>query len=183
MEDETDRLIRLVNDLLILSRADSEALNLQRQPVDLAHLAQATAGKLALPGQGAGHCPAGGGRPRRSPGPGRPGPHRAGAGQPAGQRHQVLPARRNGDGPRCSGTQGQQVRVEVQDQGIGIPAEELPRIGERFYRADRARSRAEGGSGLGLAIAQALVQAHGGHLSLESEEGQGTLATFTLPTA
>jgi signal transduction histidine kinase len=73
--------------------------------------------------------------------------------------------------------------VTVEDQGIGIPEEDLPRIGERFYRVDRARARAEGGSGLGLAIAGALVEAHGGRLQLESELGQGTLATFTLPVA
>jgi two-component system sensor histidine kinase VicK len=69
----------------------------------------------------------------------------------------------------------------VRDEGIGIPAEELTRIGERFYRADRARSRAGGGSGLGLAIAQALVVAHGGELRLESQEDKGTVVTFTLP--
>ena len=74
------------------------------------------------------------------------------------------------------------MRVEVQDEGVGIPAEDLARIGQRFFRADRARSRAEGGSGLGLAIAQALVVAHGGELWLESQEGQGTLVTFTLPS-
>jgi signal transduction histidine kinase len=71
----------------------------------------------------------------------------------------------------------------VRDQGIGIPAQELPHVGQRFYRADKARSRAEGGSGLGLAIAQALVQAHGGRLWLESQEGQGTEVSFTLPPA
>ena len=75
------------------------------------------------------------------------------------------------------------VLVQVQDEGVGIPAEALPRIGERFYRADRARSRAEGGSGLGLAIARALVEAHGGCLWVESVEGQGTVVAFAVPSA
>ena len=79
------------------------------------------------------------------------------------------------------GGQGQAAQVQVRDEGIGIPVEDLPRIGQRFYRADKARSRAQGGSGLGLAIARALVQAHGGRLWLESQEGQGTVVTFTLP--
>ena len=70
--------------------------------------------------------------------------------------------------------------VEVAD--IGIPAAELPQLGRRFYRADKARARAQGGHGLGLAIAQSLIHAHGGELWLESEEGTGTTASFTLPT-
>jgi signal transduction histidine kinase len=182
VEDETDRLIRLVNDLLTLSRADSEALNLQRRPFDLAQLVQATADRL-------------------SP--------QAGARKPSFQveaQSRVTPVLADPDrveqvlvnlldnalkySPpggtvtvRVDAGPDDTVRVRVQDQGIGIPADDLSRIGERFYRADRARSRAEGGSGLGLAIAQALVQAHGGRLWLESEEGGGTTAIFTLPAA
>jgi signal transduction histidine kinase len=75
------------------------------------------------------------------------------------------------------------LQVQILDEGIGIPAEALPSIGERFYRADRARSRAQGGSGLGLAIARALIEAHGGCLWVESEEGQGTMVGFQIPAA
>jgi signal transduction histidine kinase len=73
--------------------------------------------------------------------------------------------------------------VEIRDEGAGIPSAELPFIGQRFYRADKARSRTQGGAGLGLAIAQALLQAHGSELLLESQESQGTSASFTLPAA
>jgi two-component system sensor histidine kinase VicK len=75
------------------------------------------------------------------------------------------------------------IQIQVSDQGIGIPAEALEKLGQRFYRLDKARARSEGGSGLGLAIAQALVKAHGGQLWLESQEEQGTTVTFTLPAA
>jgi two-component system phosphate regulon sensor histidine kinase PhoR len=78
---------------------------------------------------------------------------------------------------------GGMVVVAVADTGVGIPAPDLPRITERFYRVDRARSRELGGTGLGLAIVKHLVQAHGGHLSIQSEVGRGTTVRFTLPTA
>ncbi|OGL27676.1 MAG: hypothetical protein A3G97_14110 [Candidatus Rokubacteria bacterium RIFCSPLOWO2_12_FULL_69_21] len=79
--------------------------------------------------------------------------------------------------------QDQMVEIAVADTGVGIPSTDLPRITERFYRVDKARSRALGGTGLGLAIVKHLVQAHGGELRIESELGKGTTVSFTLPTA
>ncbi|MCS7286132.1 MAG: ATP-binding protein [Anaerolineae bacterium] len=74
-----------------------------------------------------------------------------------------------------------EVIVEVADTGIGIPAEHLPRIFERFYKVDRARSGS--GTGLGLAIAKHIVQAHGGRIWAESVEGQGSTFYFALPAS
>jgi two-component system sensor histidine kinase ResE len=73
------------------------------------------------------------------------------------------------------------VTVSVEDQGPGIPAEELPRIWERFYRLEKSRSRALGGTGLGLAIAKEIIEAHGGRVGATSEVGRGSTFWFTLP--
>ena len=73
------------------------------------------------------------------------------------------------------------VRVEVRDDGEGIGEEDLPHIFERFYRAEKSRSRATGGSGLGLAIARGIVEAHGGRIGARSKLGEGTSAWFVLP--
>jgi signal transduction histidine kinase len=73
------------------------------------------------------------------------------------------------------------VETAVADTGIGIPLADLPRITERFYRVDKARSRELGGTGLGLAIVKHLVMAHGGELQIESLPEQGTTVRFTLP--
>jgi two-component system phosphate regulon sensor histidine kinase PhoR len=73
------------------------------------------------------------------------------------------------------------VELVVTDTGIGIPQKDLPRLTERFYRVDKARSRELGGTGLGLAIVKHLVAAHGGTLSIESKVGEGTQVRVTLP--
>jgi two-component system, OmpR family, sensor histidine kinase CiaH len=77
--------------------------------------------------------------------------------------------------------QSQSALVEVADTGTGIAPEHLPRIFDRFYRADKARARAQGGTGLGLAIAKMLIEAHGGHLQLSSTLGVGTQVSVLLP--
>lgn len=78
---------------------------------------------------------------------------------------------------------GARVRIAVEDSGPGISPEHLPRIFERFYRVDPARSRAEGGTGLGLAIVKHLAESMGGSVSAESELGRGTRFVVELPAA
>jgi len=85
--------------------------------------------------------------------------------------HVSLHASRNGD----------RVRISVSDQGLGILPEDLPRIFERFYRADKARSRELGGTGLGLSIVKHIAQLHGGMAEAQSEPGKGTTISVILP--
>ena len=73
------------------------------------------------------------------------------------------------------------VAVSISDTGEGIRAEDLPRVFESFYRGEKSRSRSTGGAGLGLAISRGIVQAHGGKINVQSEAGNGSQFTFTLP--
>jgi signal transduction histidine kinase len=179
VETETDRLIRLVGDLLVLSRADSAALNLRRRPLDLGWLVRTLAARLAEQAQA--HDL----KIEVAIDPEVPF-----AWADADRIEQVLLnlldnalkyARPHTTITIEVAAAERFAQVRVYDQGLGIPAAELARIGRRFYRADKSRSR--GGYGLGLAIAQSLIHAHGGRLWLESEEGVGTIASFTLPIA
>jgi len=216
IEGETDRLIGLVNDLLLLSRVDSDALTVRRQAVDLAELAASVVDQFAIQVEAQGltvrvETPTG--LPPAWADPDRTTQvllnllDNAVKYSPPGG---TVAVQIDGPGPErgC-------LRVAVRDEGPGIPADALPRIGERFYRVDKARTRAQArarpshtagaglanpnsrarpepgervarpqdGIGLGLAIARALVEAQGGELWLESVEGHGTTAAFTLPVA
>jgi len=76
-----------------------------------------------------------------------------------------------------------EIEVTVRDTGIGVAPEHLPYVFERFYRADKSRTRTTGGAGLGLAIVKQLVEAHGGRVWVESKIEEGSSFTFTLPAA
>ncbi len=78
---------------------------------------------------------------------------------------------------------GDRVRIDVRDHGIGIPRRDLERIFERFYRVDRARGRQSGGTGLGLSIVRHVAQAHGGDVTVDSVEGEGSTFSLSLPVA
>ncbi|MBI5838663.1 MAG: HAMP domain-containing protein [Chloroflexi bacterium] len=178
MQHETDRLIRLVNELLVLTRADAGALKLDLQPVNLAALANercelfsnlARQNGVELVCSSNWQFELRADRDRLS---------------------QVLDnlldnaIRHSPAGAEITVSITEAIdRVEcsVADQGAGIPAEHLPFIFERFYRVDKSRNRKDGGTGLGLAIARALILAQDGHISAHSIEGKGTTITFWLP--
>ncbi|HEX2993455.1 MAG TPA: ATP-binding protein [Anaerolineales bacterium] len=188
MGRETERLIRMVNELLVLTRADAGSLQLDLQPLDLAELARSRCEvlsglatrqginvgikELASANTAASWLP-----PKVLADPDR--------------LSQVIdnlldnairhsPEKSTITVTLKSAEAG--VECSVSDQGTGIPAQHLPFIFERFYRADSSRNRKNGGTGLGLAIARALVEAQGGHISAQSVEGQGATITFWLPS-
>jgi two-component system phosphate regulon sensor histidine kinase PhoR len=80
-------------------------------------------------------------------------------------------------------SQGEMIEIGVRDSGQGIPADDLPRLFERFYRVDKARSRALGGTGLGLAIVKHLVRSMGGDVRVQSIVNEGSTFSFTLPVS
>ncbi len=195
---ETERLIRLVNDLLTLTRADADRLDLNLAPTDLAALAHDAAERL-LP-----RSRAKGVRVRVQAQDGLP-PVPADADRirqvllnlldnaikfsPDGAQVVVkltnLPIYQStGAGKLVHWELGDRVLVSVHDEGPGIPPEDQPHVFERFYRADPSRARGDGagqGSGLGLAIAKAIVEAHEGEIGVESDGRKGTRVYFVLP--
>jgi len=180
---ETERMIRLVNDLLQLSRFDSQKLQLHRKQVDVNQLLRYAADRFSMQSE----------QQEVSLSLDIPEPlppvfidpdainqvldnllSNAVKYTPKGGKV-VLHASLN--------PSRQAVQITISDTGIGIPSRDLKRIFERFYRVDKARSRAQGGTGLGLAIAKELVQAHGSEIEISSELNVGTTVSFCVPLA
>jgi two-component system sensor histidine kinase VicK len=191
MQRETDRLIRLVNELLVLTRADAGSLRLEIQPVNLEELAAQRCEYLSNLATRQGVKLNSGVRELAPdfPTASRQTPEKCVLADPD-RLSQVLdnlldnairhsPADSTIIVRITESTNG--VECSVSDQGTGIPAEHLPFIFERFYRVDKSRNRKDGGTGLGLAIARALIHAQGGHISAQSLEGKGATITFWLP--
>ncbi len=179
IDNETDRMTRLVKDLLTLSQLDSEKQQLKCTSFDLMELVQSVTQKLTMNASSHGHTlsfiP------------------RSDSFSFFGDRDRIEQVITNivsnavkytPDGGKIDvecGNDGQNALIRVTDNGIGIPREDLPHIFERFYRVDKDRSRQSGGTGLGLAIAREIVQRHGGDISIESHMPSGTQVSVVLP--
>lgn len=180
MVENAGRLQRLVHDLLELARLDLHELPLHRETVDLRPLAAAGLRERAEAAAQAGIAlrPLEDGPPLRVTGD----PHRL-----AQALNNLLDNAITYAGPdaevRITLHPGTGHLLIVEDTGRGIPARHLPYLFDAFYRADASRTPTDAHSGLGLRIARGLVEAHGGTLTLDSREGEGTRVTVTLPAA
>jgi signal transduction histidine kinase len=181
LDQDVALLTRLVDDLQELSMADAGELKLNCQPEEIASLISQTVASVRSQAEKKGIS--------------------VSADLPGGlppvdvDRNRINQALRNllenavahtaegGAVAVTAGQQGDYLEVAVDDTGEGIPAEDLPNIFERFYRVDKSRTRATGGSGLGLTIAKRLVEAHGGTIEVQSEEGKGSRFGFTVPVS
>jgi len=176
--EETHRMSRIVESLLTISRLDAGEVRMDKSHLDLGELAASTAGEMRLLAE------------EKS----------IGLRIHAGTGVQVL-----GDRVRLQQVivnlidnaikytpaggmievhvtrEGDSAVLKVSDNGLGIPAHALPHVFERFYRADKARSRANGGAGLGLSIVKAICAAHNGEIEVSSQEGRGSIFRVELP--
>jgi len=179
IENEADRMTRLVKDLLTLSQLDSSKIIERRKKFDLAQLISSVIEKLGITAKQSGHRIKSDIRMSSSVCFGEPDAieqvltniiSNAIKYTPGGGKIEV----------KCYGDFSK-AYITVQDNGIGIPESDLPRIFERFYRVDKARSRQSGGTGLGLAIAKEIILRHEGTIEIESPQQKGTIVKIMLP--
>jgi signal transduction histidine kinase len=179
--EETQLLSRLITDLRDLSLAEAGQLPLQRRPMDPGELARAVSGSFSPQATDKGVDLAVE-SPEDLP-PVHADPDRIS--QVFGNLVENALRHTPHDGKvllRLEPAEtGEAVRATITDTGPGIPEEHLPNVFERFYRADRTRSRASGGSGIGLAVVRQLVEAHGGRVWVESPPGEGASFVMLLP--
>lgn len=177
---ESERMARIVTDLLTLSRLDYGRMDLRMTRFKLADMLRNVANAMKLTAEDSGHELLVD-TPDKLP-------------ELMGDRERLEQVVVNilsnavkytpaGGHIRLSAREisGERVRIMVEDDGVGIPQEDVPRLFERFYRVDKARSREAGGTGLGLAIAKEIVQQHEGRITLASEYGKGTTVSIILP--
>jgi two-component system phosphate regulon sensor histidine kinase PhoR len=173
---ESDRLVRLSADLLDLSKV--EAKGVQKAPDDLAQLVAETTARLASQAHKARITLINEVRPPLI----LPIDHDEMAQVIVNLLDNAINYTSSGGTVRIWSTETvESITISVADTGIGIKAHDIPRLFERFYRADKARSRASGGTGLGLSIVKHIVENHGGSVAVESEFNKGSTFTFTLP--
>jgi two-component system heavy metal sensor histidine kinase CusS len=179
--EEAVRLSDLIGDLLFVARADSPLIHLRRERVDVGELlgavreyyeASAADGGVSLTASVAGE-------------PVIAELDRALLQRAVGNLVSNALAHTPPGGAVVLGTStdSSTIRIEVTDTGVGIPAEALPRVFDRFFRVDSSRSQGSGGTGLGLAIVQSIAQLHGGKAEISSQPGQGTRVTLHLPAS
>ena len=180
IDEDATRLSRLIDDLLSLSQIESQAVPLQRSPVVLKPLVESVAVSLQpaithrrltltlqLPPGLTVHAD----------------PDRLRQVVANLLENAIKYNRDSGTITVSATTEQAMAHVTVTDTGIGIPPADLPRVFERFYRVDKARSRELGGTGLGLSIVKHIVEAHGGSVSVQSQPDRGSSFSFTIPLA
>lgn len=182
--DQCRRLQNLLNDLLTLSRLEASDRQVDREPVDLAILARRAVETVDEAASTRGVTVTF--QPPKAPLPDVPGDRESLERMLLNLLENAVKYNQKGgrvDIALGVDREAKEALVEISDTGIGIPADALPRIFERFYRVDKGRSRAEGGTGLGLAIVKHIVQSHGGRLEVDSELEVGTTFRVHLPLA
>jgi len=177
IRDQAARLATLVDDLLTLADLERRGAKVERKPIDLRELVERQVAAFRPTAARAGLA-------LRAE-PGKPLPLRGDGARIeqviANLLDNAVKYTDEGTITVTAGETGDRVWCEVADTGPGIPDEDKPRLFERFYRVDKARSREKGGTGLGLSIVKHIISLHGGEVSLESKLGSGSTFRFELP--